>query len=491
MEVETTCNTATLEVYSPSDANPWDMQKVAHLYRRADFGATPEMIKEALQKTPEQVVNQIITEASNTTTTPAPAWGYWYKTEMEANGVKNSVAINQTWKDQMTTDFLEGNLRDRLTLFWSNHFVTQSTQYVGAANAFQYYNLLQRHSIGNFKEFTAEIGLGKAMLEYLNGNENKKESPNENYARELYELFTLGVDNGYTQDDITETSRALTGYNSQPEAWGPYVFNEEDFDNNEKTIFGQTGNWGYDDVINILFEQHPDKIAIFICGKLYQYFVDHEINEIIVKELADIFLANDFEIAPVLSRLFKSEHFFDSSTFGVLIKSPIDLMIPFVKELELEYSSFPIITRIKYASEDLGQNLLDPIDVKGWRRDTSWIASNTLIARWDYLELFLRQAWVSNKTVFQKFAVNIMGGDQASNYNDPDLISKTIVDHLLPNSFTDNATEYEEALISFKRKIPENYFDDGSWNLSWEDEVIDQVYDLLLFTINLPEFQLK
>ena len=298
----TSCNSSSLDEYVPSNSNPWDKQKINHLYRRAAFGITPDEINTVLSTPPIEVIENLIDEAISANPTPAPEWGFWYRDEMQENGLSLSI-VTQEWREQMVIDCFENNLRERLTLFWSNHFVTQYTSYIAGANTYQYYNLIQRYAIGNFKEFTREMGLSTAMLRYLNGNENTKNSPNENYARELYELFTLGVDNGYTQNDITETARALTGYNTEVVRWGPYAFDENNFDNEEKTIFNQTGNWGYDDVINILFDTHSDRIARFICGKLYQYFVDKVIDEAIVNELATIFLDNNFEIAPVLSKL--------------------------------------------------------------------------------------------------------------------------------------------------------------------------------------------
>ena len=484
-----TCNFSNIDLYVPNSSNPWDAQKINHLYRRAAFGLQASNISAALQKSPSLVVDELIEEALNAPPTEAPIWGFWYMDEITANDLSNS-ALNQEWRSQMIDDCLNNNLRERLTLFWSNHFVTQYTDYIPGANTYQYYNVLQRHAIGNFRDFVAEIGLSTAMLQYLNGNENSMDNPNENYARELYELFTLGFDNGYTQDDITETARALTGYTDEPERWGPLFFDPDDFDDDNKTIFAQEGNWGYDDVIRILFETHSDRIAVFICGKLYQYFVDKEINESIVNELATTFLANDFEIAPVLSQLFKSKHFFDEATFGVVIKSPMDLLITFLKEAELEYDnvSFPILIRIRNATEALGQSIFNPIDVAGWQGGRSWIGSNTLINRWDTLNTFLRQAQVSNDSVFQNLAINIMNGD--SSINDPSLVSKSIVDYFLPRKIDINATENTEALEIFKGDIPSNYFEDGIWNLSW-DTVPEQVNDLLKHILTLPQFQLK
>ena len=149
------------------------------------------------------------------------------------------------------------------------------------------------------------------MLMYLNGYENRNNAPNENYARELYELFTLGEGNGYTQDDITETARALTGYNNRQDG-GPIYFNPNRFDNGEKTIFGRKGNWNYDDVINILFEEKSDLISKFIVRKLYKHFVSPDVNEAIVDELALYFINNNFELEPLYRKLFKSEHFINS-----------------------------------------------------------------------------------------------------------------------------------------------------------------------------------
>ena len=212
-------------------------------------------------------------------------------------------------------------------MFWSNHFVVEFRDINQPAYLYQYYALLQTHALGNFKTFISEVGLAPAMLRYLNGFENKKNSPNENYARELYELFSLGEGNGYTQEDITETARALTGYNRSKTNGGIIEFNEKTYDKGSKTIFGQTGNWGYDDVINILFQEKKDIIANFICTKIYRYFISPKVDFNIIAGMAKTFKDNQFELLPVMKQLFKSDHFFDSENSNVLIKSPIDMMV--------------------------------------------------------------------------------------------------------------------------------------------------------------------
>ncbi|WP_299220934.1 DUF1800 domain-containing protein [uncultured Aquimarina sp.] len=482
---DTSCNVASLNVYSPTNSNPWDRQKVNHLYRRLGFGATPEMVDSALNQNPSTLIDNLIDEALNLNPTPAPEWGYWTKEDFDARPeLLGSYRID--WKNQMVADMFQNNLRDRLTLFWSNHFVTEDVIYRSPAYMFQYFNLLQLHSLGNFKDFTSDIGLSSAMLIYLNGFENIKDSPNENYARELYELFTLGVDNGYTQNDIVETSRALTGWNKRELRLGPITFDRNKFDNNEKIIFGQEGNWDYYDVIRILFEQRPTQIAKFICGKFYRYFISPAINEDIVNQLAQTFLNNNFEIAPVLRQLFKSEHFFNEKSLGVVIKSPIDIQVNFFKELHVEMApDYEFINIIRFGCTELGQELLSPVDVAGWQGDKDWISSGTITIRWDRIRLFLFKAWDHNREQFRMIAKSIVNG----NSNDVELVSRSIMDNFLSKELL-SATEYSQGLEIFKDQVPENYFEDGTWNLDW-NTAPRQVYRLLQFLITIPEFQLK
>ncbi|KAA1246202.1 DUF1800 family protein [Aquimarina sp. RZ0] len=483
--IDTSCNVASLAVYSPSNQNPWNRQKVNHLYRRLGFGASPEMVTNALNQNPSDLIDSLIDEAVNLNPTPAPVWGYWIREDFEATP-ENPFEYRRDWKNQMIEDLTKNNLRDRLTLFWSNHFVTESQAYGSPAYMFQYYNLLQLHAIGNFKDFTTDVGLTGAMLIYLNGYENTKNKPNENYGRELYELFTLGVDNGYTQNDIVETSRALTGWNKRERFWSPITFNPNKFDNENKTIFGKTGNWGYNDVINILFDERPDQIAEFICGKLYRYFVSPSPNEDIINQIAQTFKDNDFEISPVLRQLFKSEHFFDKKSQGVLIKSPSDVQIAFFKDLNLELpADFEFTNKIRGGCQELGQELLSPIDVAGWQGDKDWIDSSTLTTRWDRLSWYLWRSWRHNEEQFRAVATNIMGG----NSNNVELVSRSIMNNFLAKELT-NATEYSQALEIFKDQVPDNYFEDGTWDLNWS-LVPKQVYRLLQFIITIPEFQLK
>lgn len=485
MVLNQSCNTASLNAFVPTSQNEWNEQKAKHLYRRVAYGATNTEITTALNSTPSSLVDSLVDNAISLPTTQAPVWANWIYNDYVNQGLDPLEANNlytREWSQQMVKDLLSDGLRGRLTLFWHNHFVTELPVYRVCRYQFQYYNTIQNYCLGNFKEFVRAMGLTSAMLVYLNGYENTKNSPNENYARELYELFTLGVDNGYTQEDIEETSKALTGYNNRPGPFSFITFNSNRFNNDDKTIFGRTGNWNYDDVIDILFEEKGSLIANFICTKLYKYFVSPVVNESIVNQLATSF-QQDFNIGNVLKVLFKSEHFFDSSTFASQIKSPYDLINNYLKTTDFTIND-SIYNGIYSFNGVMGQELFNPVDVAGWQGDKDWINSSTLSGRWSGLQYLVNFTWYQNKEEFRNFAINA-----SNNSNDPMVVTKSILHQFIPNDLNEESY-YEVALEVFKADIPQNYFDDYSWNLNW-DEAPLQVSLLLLFMVKMPEFQMK
>ncbi|TPN81353.1 DUF1800 domain-containing protein [Aquimarina algicola] len=478
-----------LDPFVPSQNDPWNKRKVLHVYRRLGFGATQEMIKDGLRIGPSRLIDRLIKEAVDKVPTPAPKWGFWTKDRFDSSS-KSLFEYRNEWKEQMIKDCLQDGLRGRLTLFWSNHFVTEDRVYNYPSYTFQYYNILQLHAIGNFKEFTHDIGLNPAMLVYLNGSQNNgnhpRRPPNENYARELYELFTLGDNNGYTENDIKETARALTGWTDIKKLGGPILFDQDTFDNNPKTIFGQTGNWGYDDVIDILFKEKSSRIAKFICDKLYRYFVNPNGNGGVVRELSELLIEKRFNLAPVLRKLFKSKHFLSGGVSGIIIKSPTDLIIPFIKEVEFQYvPTFKIEQATRNNLKDLGQALLSPPDVSGWPGDKDWINSSTLPARQDFLHGYIDRAWRRDKEQFRTLAKNLVEEETKN----PALITKYIVNHFLSRPLL-NASEYNVAIDVFKDEVPENYFEDDLWDLE-ASFVPKQVYQLVKHIVSIPEFQLK
>jgi uncharacterized protein (DUF1800 family) len=476
------CNIGSINQFVPTPQNLWDKRRVQHFYRRLGFGATTNEIEQALVQTPSTFVESVINTAINLPETSPPLWAYMV--ESDYTDIDSQMQEqHKEWYLEWENDMLNNPLRGRFTLFWSNHFVTRMEDYWCSSWMYNYYSVLQQHSFGNFKEFVKAIGLSPAMLIFLNGYQNTVAEPNENYARELYELFTLGVNNGYTQNDIVETARALTGYTFIDEYCAPISFDINDFDAFSKTIFGKTGNWGYDDVINILFEERGNQIATYICGKLYKYFVSPEVDSTIVSELANTFVANNFELAPVYKQLFKSEHFFDENAIGIVVKSPFDVFNIHFRETGFATDQELLLNLIWFSSE-IGQTLFEPVDVAGWQGNHDWINSSTLIGRWNVFEYYLWWVWNNHNESLRDFAVNLSG-----NIDNPSIITQIIVDHLLSNGLQ-TQIDYGIATDIFKDKVPQNYYDNGSWNLQWETAPY-QVIVLLLYIVRLPEFQLK
>ena len=497
MENFVNCNTAPLTPYT----TPLDRNRAAHLYRRLGFSAPAATIEQATGRSATDLVDTLMAQALGETPIAPPIWADWNNSNYPADDdARNAMRREQRAEFQLTyaKDLLSTNLYDRMSFFWSNHFVTEIDVYECNAFLYHYINCLQRNALGNFKTFVSEIGLTDAMLYYLDGVYNNGNRPNENYARELYELFTLGDGNGYTEADIIDTARALTGYVERGElGCEPVQFRADRHDEGNKTILGQTGNYGYDDVIDILFEQRANEIAEFICRKLYEFFVHPDSRDAtgnaqtIISGMAATFLTNDFEIAPVLGQLFKSEHFFADDAIGVIIKSPFDFYFNFLKETNFDHDDTIIASLVNYAGL-LSQRLFDPFDVAGWQRDRSWINTNFMIGRWLTIEDILEEFFNADDEQFRTFGVSVSGNDGVTS-NNPDTVARHIIDFILPKGLL-NESEYEKAFDIFRGDIPEQYFEGGStpsWMLAIAPEGPTQVYNLLQYLARQPEFQLK
>ncbi|NER12943.1 DUF1800 family protein [Leptobacterium flavescens] len=486
MEIFSDCNTASLNPYVPTAENPWDASKINHLYRRMGFSASAQTVNTAQHQNPSNLVDSLIDQALNIPLLTAPAWAQWNDSNYsgdddQVRDTKNTQV--EEWALTVTRGMITNNLRDRLSFFWSNHFVTEYREYQCPAYLYQYYEVLQQYALGNFREFTREVGLTPAMLMYLDGGRNRRGAPNENYARELYELFTMGEGNGYTEQDILETARALTGYTDRPVDCGTISFDTSTFDPGSKTIFGRAGNWGYDDVIDILFDAHPRLIGTFICTRLYNFFVSPVTNEQIVDQLVDTFVNNDFEIAPVLRQLFKSEHFFNEETIGVVIKSHFDFFINFINETGLSYTDDTLSWMLN-SCRLAGQQLFSPVDVAGWQRNRSWINSNSLILRWNMLDTLVTRAWEANQEQFRDFALAVAGDT-----NDFEFVVRSICGKLMAKELFSEA-EMQVACDAFKGAMTDDHMTNGAWNL-YNEHVPLQVFQLLIHLIRQPELQLK
>ncbi|MBC7885103.1 MAG: DUF1800 domain-containing protein [Saprospiraceae bacterium] len=486
------CAETNVNPFQPGPDKLWDKRKAIHLFRRTTFGADLDTINASLITDPVTLVNKIVDDAKALPLTPAPIWANWtlsnYSSDPDVRNTQIGTQIIE-WGTQWVTDMKKNGLRDRMSWFWSNHFVTKIESYYCPSWMYRYHVLLQKHALGNFKNFVHEMGLTPAMLIFLNNIQNTRFQPNENYARELLELFTLGVDNGYTQQDIVNVARAITGWNGldQSSLCGNVTFIQPFWDPGQKTIFNKTGAWGYDDVINLLFSERAVQISEYICRKLYINFVNPEVNEDVVKSLAKVFRDNNFELAPVMKAMLNSEHFFDDATVGTIIPGHIEYFLTFISEVGYRDET-ELLYGVGYSAGEYNQQILSPTDVAGWPGNRNWINTGSFPYRTENILNIMGYYYAKNGNTLEELR-DLAKGLVNNNENNPDVICTAVIDHFLPNGLQ-NPADYADALVVFKAEIPENYFQTGQWNLDWEYAPAQVLY-LINHLANLPEFQLK
>ncbi len=277
-------------------------------------------------------------------------------------------------------------LEEKMTLFWHGHFATGYRTIENSYHMFLQNQMFRRNATDSFASLAFGIIRDPAMLRYLNNNQSNRRRPNENLARELMELFTLGEGNGYTERDIKEGARALTGYTFYG---NEFAFRPNLHDPEPKRILGKTADDGEDFVRIILQRNEPSQ---FITWKLYRYFVndrpgDPDTNtKKVVIELAKRFKSSGYQIRPMLERLFKSEHFYDPENRASLIKHPVQLLVQAVRSLNTPVRSLPALVN---ATDLMGQNLFFPPSVKGWDGGRAWINTSTLFVRQNALVYLL------------------------------------------------------------------------------------------------------
>lgn len=293
---------------------------------------------------------------------------------------KSHIALKKYWFETMlkTNDpFLE-----KMVLFWHNHF-TSSLKKVGQASLmYQQNQLFRKYALGNFAALLHAIMEDPAMLIYLDNRANKKSHPNENFARELLELFTLGEGN-YSEEDIKALAQALTGYSIDKNF--KFKFKKRIHDESTKTFLGQSGNFDAHEMVDIILQQ--DATAVFIVKKLWLSFIGSDPKTEEVQRLAKLFRDKNYELKPLIQAILTSPSFTDLSERGTMIKSPLELIVGTLRSFD--YNSFDSKTAIQY-SRRLGQDLLDPPNAKGWSGGESWINTNTLLIRKGFLNRLTR-----------------------------------------------------------------------------------------------------
>ena len=261
-------------------------------------------------------------------------------------------------------------LREKMAFFWSNHFACKINEPNFAQN---YINVIRENALGKFSDLLTAVSKTAGMLQYLNNNQNKKRSPNENFAREVMELFTLGRGN-YSEQDVKESARAFTGWSF--DKTGEFRLRIFEHDDDTKTFLGKTGNFNGDDILKMIIEKK--QCANFITRKIYRNFVNDKPDEAIIEKLADVFYLSNYDIEKLMQTIFSAEWFYDQKNIGVKIKSPIDLLAGMMQLYNVRFTD---TSRFLAYQRALGQELFQPPNVAGWPVDKGWIDNATLMLR--------------------------------------------------------------------------------------------------------------
>ena len=296
--------------------------------------------------------------------------------------IAKGLELRAWWLSEMLAT--PSPLTEKMTLFWHNHFVSSQQKVKYNQIMYRQNVLLRRHALGNFAGLLHDIARDPAMVIYLDNASNRKGQPNENFAREVMELFTLG-EGHYAEQDIKEAARAFTGW-SVDRATGQFVFRRGLHDDGLKTVLGRTGRLDGDDVLDALLQQPAT--AEFITVKLWWEFISPAPNEADVKRFARIFRDSGYQIKPLLFSMLTSDAFYAPENRGTLIKSPVELLVGTLKQFAVHADD---LRPVAVASAALGQNLFSPPNVKGWPGGEAWINSTTLLGRKQFLDRLFRE----------------------------------------------------------------------------------------------------
>jgi uncharacterized protein (DUF1800 family) len=382
--------------FAHAAAAPMGYADARHLLARTGFGPTEADVLAFSALPRGEAVAQLLRAGRPTAVTPPPAWvsetgalrpaGGPAATEADRKAllqeqVRRGLELRAWWMEEMLAT--PSPLTERLTLFWHNHFVSSQqkvrvTRLMYAQNA-----LLRANALGNFGTLLHAVSKDPAMLIYLDGVQNRRGQPNENFAREVMELFTLG-EGHYSEQDIKEAARAFTGWSLNRET-GEYVFRPAIHDNGSKSVLGRTGNFDGDAVLDILLAR--PETAETITAKLWREFVSPEPDAREVKRIAKGFRDSGYDIKVVLRGLLLSDAFWAAQNRGTLVKSPVEFVVGTLRQLEVAPASglpFALL------SAGMGQNLYSPANVKGWPGGDAWIDTSTLLARKQFIDRLAR-----------------------------------------------------------------------------------------------------
>jgi uncharacterized protein (DUF1800 family) len=526
---------AGLEPYT----GEWTAKQASHLLRRAMFGATPKDIAEILKGTMTQAVNTLLTPIPADAPVAYVATGSvaqgqpWAAASYDSNQENQRLTLLQSWWIKLMLN--QGiSLTEKMALFWHNHFSCGANSVKDARYMYKQNDMLRQNVFGNFKNLVKQISLDPAMLRYLSGAYNTKASPNENYARELQELFSIGkgpeIAPGnytyYTEADVKTAAKVLTGW-SDDQAGLTYKFTDANHDTSDKTFSTAYGNRvikggkgktealrELDELLTMIFDQH--QTATYLVRKIYRWFVDYvidaEVEKNIIQPLADIFRTSNYEVKPVLETLFKSAHFYDNAKIGCMIKSPADLVVgtirlfphPLLYPTALPQTNWAYRT-LRRVMGTMQLDIMNLPNVAGlpayWQEPVFheiWINADTLQKRIKF----------TNDYSFDKFQLDEMDYGSAPRI-DPLEAVKMISD---PSNPTTVVTEFARILypmqlaqeqINDLKNVLIPGLPDFEWTVEWNDyqknptdatksaAVADKLRALLKYMLAMAEYQLS
>jgi uncharacterized protein (DUF1800 family) len=354
--------------WEPGGKDRLGLKWAGHLLRRAAFGATRDELHRAAAESPSTVLDRLFT------IDPKLAGR---DSELATQGREiaagnNPFFLRGWWLDRM----LNGGfpLREKMTLFWHNHFATSINKVQSASLMLRQNDLMRQHALGKFPPLLQQMSKEPAMLIWLDSNSNVKGKPNENYAREVMELFSLGVGN-YTEKDIREAARAFTGWHTDG---SHYTFKPDLHDEGSKTVLGQTGDWDGADVVRICLEQKA--CARFLVRKMYRFLVSEAEppSDEFLEPLADAYRQSNYDTGAVVRRILSSRHFFSEHAYRQRVKSPVEYVLGLAKALG---QGLVAPRALVGHLELMGQHLFAPPNVKGWEGGTAWLNTATIVVR--------------------------------------------------------------------------------------------------------------
>ena len=440
--------------FEPSAKMPWDKRAVAHLFRRAGFGANWDTLEKFSKSSPQATVNHLLSYSENQ-----------QDFEAEANGLATSILaggdpldLSAAWVYRLL--YTPNQLLEKSTLFWHGHFATSAQKVEDAQMMWNQNQLLRKYALGNFPDLVQGIAKDPAMLIYLDSASNRKSHPNENFARELMELFCLGEGN-YNEKDVQELARCFTGWEIKI---GRFRKNRFQQDQETKRVLSKSGKFDGEEAIAVVLD-HPT-MPYFICRKLVRYFVSDELqlNDQQLKPLVDTFENANHDTAALVRKILTCNLFYSKHSVARKIRSPVELLVGTLRCLDGRSNAVELATELK----KLGHGLFYPPNVKGWDGGRAWINSATLLGRANLLEKTLNH----ENTKFGTSSDTSLAAYLDSYANKPHAVIEHLESLLLATKLTKTAKQQLETAFTKK--------------LSKDDKFRQTLHTLA----TLPEYQL-